>query len=56
MDNLDRTRTSLSFTVLSINRYYRKDNRLVTRAQILYDSFVDFRRDCEQEFKRSLES
>jgi hypothetical protein len=55
LQDLDSTRMSLFGAMQTLNRYYRKDDRLVRRAASFYDMFADFKQDCEQEFKTRLE-
>jgi hypothetical protein len=53
--DLDRTRMSLFGAMQTLNRYYRKDDKLVRRAQSFYDMFADFKQECERELKTRLE-
>jgi len=55
LEDLNRTRMSLFGAMQTLNRYYRKDDRLVRRAASFYETFADFKRDCEQELKTRLE-
>lgn len=55
LEDLDKTRMSLFGAMQTLNRYYRKDDRLVRRAASFYEIFADFERDCEKEFKAQLE-
>ncbi len=52
---LDKTRISLFAATQQLNRYYRKDDRLVKRAQSFYDLFEDFKKDCESKLKAKLD-
>jgi len=54
LDDLDRTRMSLFGAMQTLNRYYRKDDGLVRRAASFYHNFVDFRGECERQFKAKL--
>ena len=49
LKELDETRKSLFNASQRLNRYYRKDHRLVKRATSYYEMFIDFIKDCEQE-------
>ena len=52
--DLNQTRMSLFTTMQKLNRFYRKDDKLVRRAQSFYDLFADFTKECEQELKAKL--
>ena len=55
LEDLDRTRMSLFGAMQTLNRYYRKDHRLVRRAASFYEMFANFKRDCEHELRTRLE-